>query len=210
MRRLTPNERRDVIIEATLEVARKKGLGAATVRDIAEAMGTSSGLIHHYFDSMDQVLAGAFSAAATHELERVRRAVDRSQGPVDGLARFVAAYTPAQSDWSFQLWLDAWSEASRRPELQQTSRHLNLAWQEMVAEIVRAGVDRGVMESEDPNASAWRIISLLDGLMLQVVAHPASLTRESALAWAGSAIEAELGLPAGSVDREGKRRPPPV
>jgi len=34
------------------------------VRDVAAEMGTSSGLIHHYFASMDDVLAAAFARVA--------------------------------------------------------------------------------------------------------------------------------------------------
>ena len=53
---MTPDQRRDAIVDAALAVALEKGLAATTVRDVAASMGTSSGLIHHYFDSMDEVL----------------------------------------------------------------------------------------------------------------------------------------------------------
>ena len=53
---------------AALEVAVAKGLASTTVRDVAAAMGTSSGLIHHYFHSMDDVLAAAFEQVARQDL----------------------------------------------------------------------------------------------------------------------------------------------
>jgi AcrR family transcriptional regulator len=64
MARLSPSDRRDAIVAAALEVARRKGLAATTVRDVAAEMDTSSGLIHHYFESMDEVLALAFARVA--------------------------------------------------------------------------------------------------------------------------------------------------
>ena len=76
MARMTPAERRDAIVAATLAVMLEKGMAATTVRDVAEQMGTSSGLIHHYFASMDELLAAAFDLAATADLE-----VDPRCGP---------------------------------------------------------------------------------------------------------------------------------
>ena len=65
---MSPDQRREAIVDAALAVARRKGLGATTVRDVAAEMGTSSGLIHHYFDSMDDVLAAAFERVAGEDL----------------------------------------------------------------------------------------------------------------------------------------------
>ena len=58
-------------------VARRKGLAATTVRDVASEMGTSSGLIHHYFETMDDVLAAAFERVAGEDLDADRGAVRR-------------------------------------------------------------------------------------------------------------------------------------
>lgn len=194
MARLSPEERRDAIVGAALTVAREKGLGATTVRDVAAAMGTSSGLVHHYFDSMDEVLAQAFARAAAVDLEAVRTGVDEAPTATDAIIRFLASYAPEETDWTFQLWLDAWSEANRRPPLQVTSARLNVEWQQVVADIVRRGVESGEFVAEDPEASAWRIISLLDGLVLQVVAHRTTLGRERMMDWAMRGTETELGL----------------
>ena len=62
--RMSPTERREAIVDATLAVMLRQGMAATTARDVAHEMGTSSGLIHHYFDSMDDVLAAAFERVA--------------------------------------------------------------------------------------------------------------------------------------------------
>ena len=49
---------------------------------------------------------------------------------------------------------------------------------------------------DDPDATAWRLLSMLDGLALQVVAHDALITRDDVVAWARTAVTRELGLPA--------------
>lgn len=197
--RLSSEARRDAIIEAALAVARRKGLGATTVRDVAAEMGTSSGLVHHYYDSMDEVLAEAFAQAAQVDLEAVTQAVDHANGPLEAMAAFLSAYAPSESDWTFQLWLDAWSEASRRPAVREISVKLNVAWQELVAGIISEGAEVGVFRCDDPGAAAWRIVSLNDGLVLQIVAHRITLDRPTILRWARERAEAELGLEPGAL-----------
>ena len=49
---------------------------------------------------------------------------------------------------------------------------------------------------DDPEATAWRLLSVLDGLTLQVVAHDALITRDDVLAWARTAAARELAATA--------------
>lgn len=199
MARMAPDARRQAIVDATLAVASRKGLATTTVRDVAAEMGTSSGLIHHYFDTMDEVLAAAFEQAAGGDLAEARRMVDHAEDALGQLAAFLAAYSPAQADSTMQLWLDAWSEAARRPALQAVSRRLNLEWHDLVVGILRRGDAEGTFRCPDPEPAAWRILSVLDGLALQVVAHEGLVSRADAVGWAASAIESELDLERGHV-----------
>jgi AcrR family transcriptional regulator len=199
MKRMTPDARRDAIVDAAVRVAVDKGLASTTVRDVAAAMGTSSGLIHHYFASMDDVLAAAFDRVARQDLTISEQQMAAAPSPTEALRSFFGTYTPADKDWAFQLWLDAWAEAARRPAVQATSRRLNLAWQGLLEATIRAGVADGSFRSDDPRGAAWRILSLLDGLALQVVAHGTTVTRADVVGWTASYAERELGLEAGSL-----------
>jgi AcrR family transcriptional regulator len=196
---MTADARRRAIIDATVAVMLRKGMAATTVRDVAEQMGSSSGLIHHYFESMDGLLAAAFDAVATQDLDTMRAAMAACEGPVEQLAAFFSTYSRADQEWTFQLWLDAWSEAARRPAVRETSRRQNVAWQQLLARTIRAGEEHHVMSCADPEAAAWRILSLLDGLVLQTVAHRLSIGRDVVVPWAMAYAETELGMPAGSV-----------
>lgn len=203
MSRMSPADRRDAIVIATVAVAVRKGLASTTVRDVAAEMGTSSGLIHHYFGSMDDVLAAAFERVAAQDLAASGVQMAAAASPLAALRSFFETYTPADKDWAFQLWLDAWAEAARRPAVRDTSRRLNLAWQGLLDDLIRAGVADGSFACSDPAAAAWRILSLLDGLALQVVAHATTITRAEVIAWATGAAEVELGLRRGSLQAPG-------
>jgi AcrR family transcriptional regulator len=118
-------------------------LASTTVRDVAAEMGTSSGLIHHYFESMDDVLASAFEMVARQDLAISAALMGEASSAVEALRTFFRTYTPADKDWAFQLWLDAWAEAARRPAVQTTSRRLNLEWQGLLERTIRSGSPTG-------------------------------------------------------------------
>jgi AcrR family transcriptional regulator len=199
MKRMPPDQRREAIVAAALSVAVTKGLASTTVRDVAAEMGTSSGLIHHYFGSMDEVLAAAFERVARQDLAASSALMAGASSPVAALRAFFASYTPADKDWAFQLWLDAWAEAARRPAIRAVSEVLNLEWQGLLEATIRRGVADGSFVCTDPVAAAWRILSLLDGLALQVVAHGTTLSRRDVVAWSTAAAEGELGLAPGTL-----------
>ncbi len=196
---MPPDQRRQAIVDAALRVAVGKGLASTTVRDVATVMGTSSGLIHHYFDSMDDVLAAAFEQVAVQDLRLSERAMGEATDALEAMRTFFRTYTPADKDWAFQLWLDAWAEAARRPAIQSTSRRLNLEWQALLERTIRSGAEGGRFRCTDPAAAAWRILSLLDGLALQVVAHGTTISREDVIRWASGVAEVELGLSEGTL-----------
>lgn len=197
--RLDPAVRRGRIVDAALAVMLRNGLAATTVRDVAQEMGASPGLVHHYFESMDELLATAFERAASEGLDETRAVMAALDDPVQKLRAFFATYTRAEQDWAFQLWLDAWAEAARRPVLREVSYRLNVAWQQLLAEVIEAGVATDTFVCGDPEGAGWRILSLLDGLALQTVAHRVTLDRGSVIAWSTRHAEHELSLPPGSL-----------
>jgi hypothetical protein len=84
---------------------------------------------------------------------------------------------------------------------------MNLAWQGLLERTIRAGIETGDFTSLDPAAAAWRILSLVDGLSLQVVAHGTTIVRGDVERWSAAAAELELGMPAGALAAGGAELP---
>ena len=196
---MNPDDRREAIVAATLAVMQRQGIAATTVRDVAAELGASSGLIHHYMTSMDELIAEAFERSAGADLLATSNLVQQGQDPLEQMRFFFDSYTRSDGDSGMQLWLDAWAEAARRPELRQISQRLNEAWQQLICGIIEGGVRAGSMTCSDPVAAAWRILSLLDGLHLQEVAHNDSVTSQQVTNWSRRGAEIELGLPLGTL-----------
>ncbi|MEZ5093669.1 TetR/AcrR family transcriptional regulator [Nocardioides sp.] len=202
MARMSPADRREAIVAATLSVLERRGIAAVTVRDVAAELGVSSGLIHHYYASMDELVAVAFERVARADLAETVAAVAAGSSPLERLRLFFDTYARSDGDEGMQVWLDAWAEAARRPALQRSSRRLNEEWQALLASVIAEGSAAGTMTVADsPGAAAWRVLSLLDGLSLQVVAHGDVLTAEQADLWSRQAAERELGLTPGTLSR---------
>ena len=76
--RSTPQEeKRRLILEASVRVFARKGYHTSRVGDIAEEAGIAHGLLYHYFGSKDEVLETVFREtwtellAALAEVERL-------------------------------------------------------------------------------------------------------------------------------------------
>ncbi len=63
-----------------------------------------------------------------------------------------------------------------------------------MATVIAEGVAAGEFTCPDPEATAWRLTALLDGLGVQVTVHKVA-TNDRLLHWVRAAAAAELGLP---------------
>jgi hypothetical protein len=71
----------------------------------------------------------------------------------------------------------------------------------MLAQIIERGVADHEFRCDDPDGAAWRIVSMVDGLALQNVAHGPMLPHNAILDWTLTTTEHELDLPHGTLPR---------
>jgi len=125
--------RRERLLDAALEVFVSKGIDRATVKDIAQAAGVTPGLLYHYFDGKDTLLATLLEERSF--LSQLRRqlagATDRAATVV--LPEMVRAYRQvlAENRGLVSLFFSASS----------TNRHVRTAMGEFVAEGQRLLMD---------------------------------------------------------------------
>ena len=102
-----PEERRRRILMAAVDVLRERGYSGTRVVDIADAAGTSSGLVLYHFKSLEGVLAQALTTLEDDFYEGLGRDLQATSGPVQRLrhmGELGAGAGPAVGDWS--LWLE--------------------------------------------------------------------------------------------------------
>jgi AcrR family transcriptional regulator len=186
--------RRDDLLDKACEVIATQGFGHTRTVDIARAAGVSQALLFYHFETKDQLFAQAFAYAAGRDLDALARVERSAGGPLDRLRGLLRLYSPTSSAKAWRLWIDAWAESMRNTELEEISRRLDLRWKDAFQRIVEAGVAEGAFVCADPAATTWRVLSLYDGLAVQVSVHPKMLSRRRVAELLRTATAGELGL----------------
>jgi AcrR family transcriptional regulator len=203
--RIKADVRREEILKATCREVIAHGFASTRVRDVADALGVSSGLVFYHFTSKENLLGEAFRYAAEEHLDGLAATARGGGSALERLDRILRLYLPAGSSAAWVLWIDAWSQALRDPELANISRQLDLRWKQTMAAVIGEGVAAGEFTCPDPDATAWRLTALLDGLGVQVTVHKAA-TNGRLLDWVRAAAAAELGLDPGVLAAAGRSR----
>ncbi|MFE9600106.1 TetR/AcrR family transcriptional regulator [Streptomyces hokutonensis] len=203
-RRLSPQKRRQEMIDAALDQADAVGLDRLTSRDIGTSIGVASGLVHHYFSSMDELIVEAFAQFATAEYDEMRSVI----GPLPALPALCAlvARQLTLPSRTARIWMSAWVAAPRRPELAEEVDRQMVVGLDVLADLFARGVDEGVFELSDPRVSAFRILVLLDGVLVQIsMRAEKSYGDVTKIVW--EAVEREVGLAPGTLSGHGGPAP---
>jgi AcrR family transcriptional regulator len=182
------------LLRTAVEVIVERGFANTRTVDVAKAAGVSQALVFYHFSTKEALMSKAFEYAAEQDLARLQAVMDSHDLPLEKLRRLLKLLAPQGRSRSWLMWIDGWSEALRMPQLEQVSRRLDLRWKEVLTEVIEAGVKEGAFECEDPFGAAWRIISLIDGLAVQLMVHDRVISRRQAFEWMRLATSRELGL----------------
>ncbi|MBI1376272.1 MAG: TetR family transcriptional regulator [Frankiales bacterium] len=185
--------RREEILAATEAEVTRRGFARTRVGDVADALGVSTALVFYHFGTKEKLFAEALEHAVRRDMARLDRVVERTTDPVDGVRRMLRLWAPEGSANGWTVWVDAWSESLREPEMRAMSRRLDVRWKDVLAEMIRRGNDNGTFRCPDPDSAAWRLSALLDGLAVQVTVHR-NLTKKQLAEWVRGAAAHELGV----------------
>jgi AcrR family transcriptional regulator len=118
--------RRERLLDAALEVFVSKGIDRATVKDIAQAAGVTPGLLYHYFDGKETLLATLLEERSFLSMLRRQLAGATDRAATVVLPEMVRAYRQvlAENRGLVSLFFSASS----------TNRHVRTAMGEFVAE----------------------------------------------------------------------------
>lgn len=173
-RRKLPAERRGELLAKAVEISEAEGLSEVTLRRVATDLGVTPGLVSHYFSSADQLIAAAFRAASTGDLDEARTRVDTAPTPTAKIDALMDYLLDDVSQYASALWLDAWSLGRRNATLAAEVTALTDDWLTFLGAIVRAGVEAGEFTADDVDVAARRLLIVIDGLGSQKVIREAS------------------------------------
>jgi AcrR family transcriptional regulator len=167
-------ERRVQLTSAAARVIARKGYVAATLRDVADEAGTSTGTLNYYYHGKDDLFAATLRAASERFQSDLGAAVAAAGSPREKLVAMARAATPSTPEGreGHALWIDFWAQAARDESLRELNQRIYDRWRGDIAAIVREGQAAGdFAPAADPDAFARGYAAVIDGLATHVVLH---------------------------------------
>lgn len=177
------DSRRQDLIDACAKRLAEEGVAGATVRAICAEAGVSPGLLRHYFDGIDDLVAATYRAVGDQVAAALNAAVvTAGEGARARLSAYViASFQPPIADPALlATWIAFWS-------LVKADRRIAALHGDIYGGY-RAGIEallaeNGVLASER-RLKAVAITALVDGLWLELCLAPQAFTADEAAAMA--------------------------
>lgn len=159
------DERRPQILAAATRAIADHGFDSVRLADVADEAGVAVGTIQHYFESRDELLVAAFQEDNRRSVQQAREAGAARGGPWERIEVF-AEWVTNLSRWD--LWLEYWAVAARRPDLRRVMAEAYEEWRAPIVEAVAEGVATGEFAADvRPELVGATFIALVDGLGIQ-------------------------------------------
>ena len=158
--------RRELILDAAIDVLGAEGLAALTHRRVATEAGLPLAATTYWFASKDDLLLHAYRRAADRDIARVRRVAAESadKDVADALADVLGAEL-TDGRTALVACFTMWVEAARRPDLREIEAEWTAAYEGVIEELLRAA------GSPEPRIDSRLLTATLDGLLLGLLAR---------------------------------------
>ena len=164
--RETADVRRLALIEAAGRVLAAKGVAGASVRTICAEAGVSAGLLRHYFDGVDALIAEAYEATGA----RIDAALEEAVAAAGEDARkrlsayLTASFAPPVLDPNLlATWLAFWSLVKVDDAIGAIHRRTYAGYRARLEELLTA-----CDPSVDARLAAIGLTAVVDGLWLEL------------------------------------------
>jgi AcrR family transcriptional regulator len=186
-----PDVRRQALIAATAASLAEHGVAGASVRTICARAGVSAGLLRHYFNGIDALIAETYRTV-TERVDAAHATAVAEAGP-DPRARLIAYLTasfrpPVADPALLATWLAFWglvkTDAAIAAIHAETYRGYRGELEALLAACGLGAAERG--------SAAIALTALIDGLWLELTLDPTTFSADQASAMAVRWLDALL------------------
>jgi TetR/AcrR family transcriptional repressor of bet genes len=159
--------RRDELMDAAIEVIGGVGLANATVATIAGRAGMSAGLVNHYFESKQELLALAMRNLSSLFRKDILDILPDNATPIERLKAIVdGSFSPQHFRGAKR---EAWMQFMMASQSEPTIRHLMRVTGTRFVSNIRYAV-RGLVPKSEIDDVADGIAAMIDGFFWQIAA----------------------------------------
>ena len=193
--RETADVRRQSLVDAAASCLAERGAAGTSVRAICARAGVSPGLLRHYFDGIDALIAETYRMIVGRVSATLSEATDAA-GPEPRarlIAFITASFRPPISDASLlATWLAFWSLVKTEPMIAAIHAETYRGYREQLEALL---ADQGV-PGRQVGPVAIALTALVDGLWLERSLDPTTFTPAEAGAMAIRWLDTLLEKPA--------------
>jgi AcrR family transcriptional regulator len=160
-------------------VIAREGFSGTTMRVVAEEAGVSTGMLNHYFANRQDLLINALQFVSQRAHGRMVVAIE---GIPPGRERLTALLDSMLADGddqdageTWRVWINAYGEAVRLPELRHTIESRLNSWYTLIDHALESLVPEPA-DGEIP--WSWRLDALLNGLSIRALTSETALSSE--------------------------------
>ena len=171
-------ERKEQLLRATCAVIAESGIRDLRMTDVARQAGVSSGTVHYYFDSKQDLIHAAFEYNFRHSMRRRTDVLAAGGDALSLLERVVDSYAPADAESvaAWRVWAELWVHGLREPQLRELNDTIYGEWRDLVTGLVRDAQDQGLLVPGDAVQVGNTIVAMIDGLAIQVLLGSRGMT----------------------------------
>jgi TetR/AcrR family transcriptional repressor of bet genes len=168
------NIRRTEIIEAFFKIISEKGLGKATIREIADTAGCNHGLLHHYFSDKGAIIAASVEHAVKVYMEDILEGLAEFETATDQLKFLIPRYLDIgrlNLEIS-QAWLNLYALSKTEESIKKPVQDCFREGRDLIGEVIARGIKTGEFRKVHPRVMATAILGCLEGVTMLWVIDP--------------------------------------
>lgn len=175
------------------DLVAERGVTALTVRNVADAAGTSTAIVSHYFQDKRHLLLETYRAAANRSTVRFEAAANEPGARLgDCLEALLPTDAERMTDW--RLFYAFWGIATTDPELAAEQASRTRSARKRIERVIRLQADLGGEDSvSDAAIVARRLLALVQGIAMQAVFDPEDWTARKQRTFLQSELRSATG-----------------
>jgi AcrR family transcriptional regulator len=168
LRRVVPRERRNrehEVLDAAVEVFWRKGYSAASVQEVADAVGVLKGSLYHYISSKEELLFRIFEKSHRDSIAIMDAVEALDVGPLEQLHEYVRRFVTyyAENIKRVDLYFREWRfiEGELAAEVRQRRR----LYDDFIRTLLQKAIDAGDLPpTTDVRVTTYYVIAAINGL----------------------------------------------
>lgn len=165
-------ERQREIAGAVWRAVARRGIEAATMREIADEAGFSTGVLSHYFEDKDALILHALHVSIERAAGRIER---RGATGLEALRGVLREGLPLDDErrGEMRVWINFWGRATGSEALGREQSRWYTLWRAVVRDLLEeCRRDGEVRPDLDCEQEAAALVALVDGIGIQATFEP--------------------------------------